>query len=91
MPVLDICEIEADLEKNEAATMMTIFSHVNSKGDICCHATRVPIRSAQKPSAVFPPSQWWYTWNLIKIVQVALEIYIFEIPIDPNAKIDKSR
>ena len=23
--------------------------------------------------------------------QVALEIYIFEIPIDPNAKIDKGR
>ena len=54
-------------------------------------ATRVPIWSAQKPYAVFPPAQWCYTWNLIKIVQVALEIYIFEIPIDPNAKIDKGR
>ena len=48
-------------------------------------ATRVPIWSAKKPYVVFPPSQWWYTWNLIKIVQVALEIYSFEIPIDPNA------
>ena len=27
----------------------------------------------------------------IKIVHVALDIYIFEIPIDPNAKIDKGK
>ena len=45
----------------------------------------------KKPYAVFPPSQWWYTWNLIKIVHVALEIYVFEIPLDPNAKTDKGR
>ena len=54
-------------------------------------STTVPIWSAQKPSAAFAPAQWCYTWNLIKILQVALEIYIFEIAIDPNAKIDKGR
>ena len=63
-------------------------------------AIGVPIWSAQKlyaastpapPPPPLPPVQWCYTWNLIKIVQVALEIYIFEIPIDPYAKIDKGR
>ena len=32
-------------------------------------ATRIPIWSAQKPYAAFPPAQWCYTWNLIKIAK----------------------
>ena len=30
------------------------FSHYKSMGAICCHGTRVPIQSAQKPYAAFP-------------------------------------
>ena len=91
MPVFVNSKNEADQKEIEAATVMTSFSHVKSMGLYVAMATRVPIWSAQKPYAAFPPAQWCYTWNLIKIVQVALEIYIFEIPIDPNAKIDKGR
>ena len=35
-------------------------------------------QSAPKPSAAFPPPQWCYTSNLIKIGQLASEIFKFE-------------
>ena len=39
---------------------------------------RVLIQSAPKPYAAFPPPQWCYTLNLIKIGQLASEIFKFE-------------
>ena len=42
-------------------------------------ATRVPIQLAKKkPYAAFPPDWWCFTWNLIKIYQLTLEIYNFK-------------
>ena len=40
--------------------------------------TTVLIQSAPKPYAAFPPSQWCYTYNLIKIGQLTSEIFKFE-------------
>ena len=40
--------------------------------------TTVLIQSAPKPDAAFPPSQWCYTYNLIKIGQLTSEIFKFE-------------
>ena len=40
--------------------------------------TRVLIQSAPKPSAAFHPSQWCYTYNLIKIGHLVSEIFKFE-------------
>ena len=40
--------------------------------------TTVSIQSAPKPDAAFPPSQWCYPYNLIKIGQLASEILKFE-------------
>ena len=40
--------------------------------------TRVLIQSAPKPSAAFSLSQWCYTYNLIKIGQLAVEIFKFK-------------
>ena len=34
------------------------FLHCNPMGAICCHGTRVLIRSSPKPNAVNPPPQW---------------------------------
>ena len=40
--------------------------------------TRVFIQSASKYYAAFPQPQWCYTYNLIKIGQLASEIFKFE-------------
>ena len=40
--------------------------------------TTVLIQSAPKPKVAFPPTQWCYTYNLIKIGQLASEIFKFE-------------
>ena len=49
--------------------------------------TTVLIQSAPKPDAAFPPSQWCYTYNLIKIGQLASEIFKFE-SVDDDGRMD---
>ena len=41
-------------------------------------ATRVPIKSALKPYATFPPTWWRFTRNLIRIGQLTLDTVYFE-------------
>ena len=41
--------------------------------------TTILIQSAPKPNAINPPSQLWFTLNLIKIGLLASEIFFFEI------------
>ena len=67
-----------------------IVSHVETNGAICCHGKQSSNDIYSKPYAAFPPVQLCYTWNLIKIVHVALEIYIFEISLEPKANSDQS-
>ena len=49
--------------------------------------TTVLIQSAPKPDAAFPPSQWCYTYNLIKTGQLASEIFKFE-SVDDDGRTD---
>ena len=49
--------------------------------------TTVLIQSAPKPDAAFPPSQWCYTYNLIKIGQLTSEIFKFE-SVDDDGRTD---
>ena len=53
--------------------------------------TRVLIQSAPKPYAAFPPPQWCYILNLIKIGQMASEIFKFESVDDDNDDDDDGR
>ena len=49
------------------------FSHYNAW---CCHCNQVPMQSAQIPHAAFPPKYpGIFTWYLITIGQLTLEIY----------------
>ena len=48
-------------------------------GPICCHGNRNLIQSAPKLNAINPPTQLWFTLNLIKIGLLASEIFFFEI------------
>ena len=41
--------------------------------------TTILIQSAPKPDAINPPTQLWFTLNLIKIGLLASEIFFFEI------------
>ena len=41
--------------------------------------TTILIQSAPKPNAINPPTQLWFTLNLIKISLLASEIFFFEI------------
>ena len=41
--------------------------------------TTILIQSAPKPNAINPPTQLWFTLNLIKIGLLASEILFFEI------------
>ena len=41
--------------------------------------TTILIQSAPKPNAINPPTQLWFTLNLIKIGLLASEIFFFEI------------
>ena len=41
--------------------------------------TTILIQSAPKPNAINPPTQSWFTLNLIKIGLLASEIFFFEI------------
>ena len=41
--------------------------------------TTILIQSAPKPNAINPPTQLWFTLNLIKIGLLASEIFLFEI------------
>ena len=41
--------------------------------------TTILIQSAPKPNAINPPTQLWFTSNLIKISLLASEIFFFEI------------
>ena len=41
--------------------------------------TTILIQSAPKPNAINPPTQLWFTLNLIKICLLASEIFFFEI------------
>ena len=49
--------------------------------------TTVLIQSTPKPDAAFPPSQWCYTYNLIKTGQLASEIFKFE-SVDDDGRTD---
>ena len=41
--------------------------------------TTILIQSAPKPNAINPPTQLWFTLNLIKLGLLASEIFFFEI------------
>ena len=41
--------------------------------------TTILIQSAPKPNAINPPTQLWFTLNLMKIGLLASEIFFFEI------------
>ena len=41
--------------------------------------TTILIQSAPKPNTINPPTQLWFTFNLIKIGLLASEIFFFEI------------
>ena len=41
--------------------------------------TTILIQSAPKPNAINPPTQLWFTLNLIKIGLLASDIFFFEI------------
>ena len=64
----------------------TIFPNIN-QWLLVAMVTTVLARHATKPDAAFLPAQWCYTWNLIKIGQVALEIYRFENVDDDRRRI----
>ena len=52
--------------------------------------TTILIQSAPKPNAINPPTQLWFTLNLIKIGLLASEIFFFEI-VDGRRTTDDGR
>ena len=66
------------------------FPHISQWGISVAMETRVLIQSAQKPYADFPLPRWCYTWNLIKIGQLASEIFKFEC-VDDDGRTDGRR
>ena len=52
--------------------------------------TTILIQSAPKPNAINPPTQLWFTLNLIKIGVLASEIFFFEI-VDGRQTTDDGR
>ena len=79
MHVLVICKYKKDwIKNNREKGGDIIFPIISQWGLSVAMETRVLIQSAPKPYAAFPPSQWCYTLNLIKIGQLASEIFKFE-------------
>ena len=79
MHVLVTCKYEKDwIKNNPRKGGDIIFPIVSQWGLSVAMETRVLIQSAQKPYAAFPPPQWCYTKNLIKIGQLASEIFKFK-------------
>ena len=78
MHVRVACKYKKDQIKNNREKVETLFPIICQWGLSVAMETRVLIQSAPKPYAAFPPPQWCYTLNLIKIGQLALEIFKFE-------------
>ena len=79
MHVLIIYKYKKDwIKKQPRKAGDIIFSIISQRGLSIAMETRVLIQSAPKPYAAFPPPQWCYTQNLIKIGLLASEIYKFE-------------
>ena len=57
-------------------------------GAFCCHGNQSVDPVCPKSYAAFPAPQWYYTKNLIKIVQLALEIFKFESVDDDGRRTD---
>ena len=53
------------------------FPHYKSMGAFCCHGYQSFDPISPKTYAAFPSPQWCYTLNLIKIGQLASEIFKF--------------
>ena len=78
MHVLITCKYKKDRIKNNREKVETSFSPLCQWGLSVAMETRVLIQTAPKPYAAFPPPQWCYTSNLIKIGPLASEIFKFK-------------
>ena len=79
MHVLVTCKYKRDrIKKQPRKGGDIVFPIISQWGLSVAIETRVLIQSAPKPYAAFPLPQWWYTYNLIKIGQLASEIFKFE-------------
>ena len=79
MHVLVICKFDEDLVKNEVAIVQTTITALYVYGLFWLPwKPKVWPDLLKKLNKANPPTQWWYLWYLIKINQLAFEIFLFE-------------